>query len=117
MEKIWGLKSLMKMRRAQRRRHNEFSNNTFSEERGQYSPAGKHTAKPVTSSSNEVPDTVHVNEERLKPKCVKHTQIQRDTRCTHTRRQCKSGNSQKYPQLHAHMTILFYSLTSRFTIT
>lgn len=101
----------MKMR-TQRRRCSEFPNNTFSEERGQYSPAGKHTAKPVTSSSNEVPDTVHVNEERLKPKCVKHTQIQ-----GRTRRQSKSGNSQKYPQLHAHITILFYSLTSRFTIT
>lgn len=55
--------------RTQRRRCGEFSNNTFSEERGQYSPAGKHIAKPVTSSSDEVPDTVHVNEERLKPVC------------------------------------------------
>lgn len=47
----------------------------FSEEMGQYGSAGKHTAKAI--SSNEVPDTLHVNEGRLKPKCVKHTQIQR----------------------------------------
>lgn len=42
---------------------------------GQYGSAGKHTAKAI--SSKEVPDTLHVNERRLRPKCVKHTQIQR----------------------------------------
>lgn len=36
----------------------------------QYGPAGKHTVKPITSSSNEAPDIVHVNEENLKSECV-----------------------------------------------
>lgn len=71
---------LNKKRRTQRRRRGEFSNNTLVL-RGDRAvqPAGKHTEKPVTNSSNEVPDTMHVNKERLKPKCAKHTHSDRNT--------------------------------------
>lgn len=50
--------------------------------------------------------------------CVLHTQTcRKKAQRAHTHTERKSGKSQKYPQLHAHIPISFYSLTSRFTIT
>ena len=119
----------------------------FSEDIGQYSPAGKRTAKPITSSSNEVPDTMHVNEERLKPKCVKlrymlcpHTHTHA---CTHTHTHMQADQTEPinntrtsrclethryiyiyiyiyiytHTYIHTHITISFHSPISRFTMT
>lgn len=72
----------IKMRRAQRRRHKWCSNNMMVL-RGD-SPAGKHTAEPVIGGSNEIFNTMHVNEERLTHVWVKLMQAQRYERSTQT---------------------------------
>lgn len=72
----------IKMRRAQRRRHNWCSNNMMVLRGG--SPAGKHTAESVIGGSNKIFNTMHVNEERLRHVWVKLMQAQRYERSTQT---------------------------------
>lgn len=48
------------------------------------SPAGKHTAEPVIGGSNEIFNTMHVNEERLRHVWVKLMQAQRYERSAQT---------------------------------
>lgn len=89
----------------------EFPNNTsvLRGDGGTKTKQGKVTAKLRARSSNEVADTMHGNKENMEP----NTQ----SLCMHTPTHRKSGNSQKYSRLHAHVAISFYSLESRFTIT
>lgn len=69
------------------------------------SPAGKHTAKPVTSTSNEILTIVHVNE---KHKCVKIPRT-----CTlHTQTHAEEARRARTENLVTHRNSLNYMHTS-----